>query len=106
MRLSIRWRLSLWNTAALAVVLTAFAAMIYYVLAREHYERIDRALRKELQELEDDPGRLADPSALGEWIADAREDENIFCVVQDASGQIVARTKDLPQADVLSAGAA
>jgi heavy metal sensor kinase len=106
MRLSIRWRLALWNTAALAVVLTAFAAMIYYALAREHLERIDRGLRKEFQELADDPKRVRDPAALAEWIADLREDDNISCVVYGPDGKIIGKTKELSEEDVPPAPAA
>jgi heavy metal sensor kinase len=96
MRLSIRWRLSLWNTATLAVVLTAFAAMTYYVLAREHIERIDRNLQHEIQEATQDPKLVRDPA----WIADLREDNNIVCVVYDAAGNAVERTKDLPVGEI------
>src|SRR5271168_1452672 len=106
MRLSIRWRLSLWNTAALAVVLTAFAAMIYYVLAREHFERIDRRIHGAFQELADDPGRLTNPEALAAWVADAKEDDNISCVVYGPGGAVLARTQDLPEGDIPAVPAA
>ena len=103
MRLSIRWRLALWNTAALAVVLTAFAAMIYGVLDREHRERIDRDLRGEFQELTQDPHSLTDPGARREKIADAKEDDNISCLIYDDAGAIVAQTPDYPKDDLAPA---
>ena len=45
MRLSIRWRLTLWNTLALAVVLAGFAALVYApARATPCYEQTDRTL--------------------------------------------------------------
>jgi heavy metal sensor kinase len=45
MRLSIRWRLTLWNTLALAVVLLGFSGLIYLLLRHALYEQIDRTLQ-------------------------------------------------------------
>jgi len=44
MRLSIRWRLTLWNVVALSVVLIGFSALVYGLLAQALYERVDRSL--------------------------------------------------------------
>ena len=44
MRVSIRWRLTLWNTLALAVMLACFAALVYGLLRHALYEQTDRAL--------------------------------------------------------------
>ena len=57
MRLSIRWRLTLWNTLALSVVLIGFSALVYGLLAEALYERVDRSLLAELSELENDDRR-------------------------------------------------
>jgi hypothetical protein len=44
MRLSIRWRLTLWNTLGLAVMLLAFAALVYGLMRHALYEQIDHKL--------------------------------------------------------------
>src|SRR5207248_6864777 len=54
MRLSIRWRLTLWNTLALAVVLLGFSGLVYGLLARALYASMDRSLLAEFRELEQD----------------------------------------------------
>ena len=45
MRLSIRWRLTLWNTLALALLLACFAALVYGLLRHALIEQTDRSLR-------------------------------------------------------------
>ena len=54
MRLSIRWRLTLWNTLALALVLAGFAALVYVLLAHSLYRQVDRKLLSGFHELEHD----------------------------------------------------
>jgi hypothetical protein len=44
MRLSIRWRLTLWNILALGLVLLGFAAAVYGLTARALYEQLDDRL--------------------------------------------------------------
>jgi heavy metal sensor kinase len=96
MRLSIRWRLTLWNVAGLAVVLAGFAVLVYGLLAHAHYERIDRQLRTEFRELQE--GQEPTPmrrEQLRHWIAELKEHENCFCIVFDPRGQVVERTEEL-----------
>jgi heavy metal sensor kinase len=96
MRLSIRWRLTLWNVLALAVVLVGFSALVYGLLAQALYERVDRSLNAELAELETD-GRMATQrdERLRHWIYEFKEHENISCVVYDSAGKIHERTVEL-----------
>ena len=54
MRLSIRWRLTLWNTLALAVVLLIFAAMVYGLVRHALYEQVDHKLETAWQQLRQD----------------------------------------------------
>jgi two-component system, OmpR family, heavy metal sensor histidine kinase CusS len=91
MRLSIRWRLTLWYTVALAVVLVGFGCLVYTLLARSLYQRIDQSLLAELQEIENKPN----PN-LAYWIKEAKEHENIFCIVYDPEGKVYERTEELP----------
>jgi heavy metal sensor kinase len=93
--LSIRWRLTLWNTLALAVVLLGFTALVYGLMRHALYERIDRSLLTELQEFEQKPTQ-----DLAYWIHEAKEHQNISCVVYDSTGNVYERTEELPEAGV------
>ena len=96
MRLSIRWRLTLWNTLALALVLIAFSALIYWLLAEALYERVDHSLLAEINELEKDD-RMASrrDERLRHWIYEFKEHENISCIVYDSTGKVHDRTVEL-----------
>ena len=110
MRLSIRWRLTLWNILALAVVLVGFGALVYALLTQVH-ERIDRALRArvdhalqrvdeslhaELETLQQDRELASDlKKRLRYWIYEFQEHEKIFCVVYDSAGKVYQRTEQL-----------
>jgi heavy metal sensor kinase len=101
MSLSIRWRLTLWNTLALAVVLLGFAGLVYALLGHALYERIDDGLLAGFRELaqeqttsDDDGGRLR------HRIEELKEHENLFCVVYGPGGEILARTEELAAASV------
>ena len=96
MRLSIRWRLTLWNVLALSVVLLGFSALVYGLLAQALYERVDRSLQAELAELERDD-RMASQrdERLRHWIYEFKEHENISCVVYDSAGKVHDRTVEL-----------
>jgi heavy metal sensor kinase len=101
MRLSIRWRLTLWNTLALALVLVGFSALVYWLLAEALNERLDRSLLAELNELEKDD-RMANrrDERLRHWIYEFKEHENISCVVYDSTGKVHERTLELPAAAI------
>jgi heavy metal sensor kinase len=95
MRLNIRWRLTLWNTLALAIVLLGFSALVYGLLTHALYERIDHALASQMQELEE----KSNPD-LAYWIGELKEHQDISCVVYDAEGKVYRRTEELPVAGV------
>jgi heavy metal sensor kinase len=103
-RWSIRWRLTLWITLALAVVLLGFSALVYGFVAHALYEQVDRSLLAESEQLRHD-GRLAgDPAGrLRYWIDEFWEHEKFFCVVYDSQGRVFARTAELA-ADSIPAG--
>ena len=63
MRLSIRWRLTLWNILTMALVLLGLGALVYGLLARTLYQRIDRSLQTELEELQQDSRLAREPEA-------------------------------------------
>ncbi len=61
MRWTIRWRLTLWNTLALAAVLACFSALVYGLLRRALYEQTERLLVSALGQLQSDPQIETDP---------------------------------------------
>jgi two-component system heavy metal sensor histidine kinase CusS len=104
MRLSLRWRLTLWNTLALAVVLFGFSALVYALVAHALYERLDHTLLGQLQALRqqaEDPRMAADVrQRLRYWIFEFREHEKTFCVVYEAGGTVFERTEELARDSV------
>jgi heavy metal sensor kinase len=96
MRLSIRWRLALWNTLALAVMLFGFSAAVYALMAHALYHQLDQSLRAEYQQLQQDDRLRDDPAGrLRYWIDEFKEHEGFCCVVYGPSGQVYLRTPEL-----------
>jgi len=77
MRLSIRWRLTLWNTLALAVLLLGFSVLVYALMAHALYEQVDRALLAEAEQLRRDDRLQSQPekrlAVLDRRVPGARE---------------------------------
>jgi heavy metal sensor kinase len=100
-RLSIRWRLALWHTLALAVVLTGFAGVVYGLVAHALYEQADRNLLSGLRQLEQSERAPGDPDGrIRHWLAELEEHQNLLGVVYGPDGVVRARTAELPQAAV------
>src|SRR5438105_11909462 len=91
MGLSIRWRLTMWITLGLAVVLLGFSALVYAMLSHALYERVDHSLLSVFQELES----KTNPD-VPYWIKEAKEHHNLVCVVYDSQGNVYERTEELP----------
>jgi heavy metal sensor kinase len=101
---SIRWRLTLWYSLALAGVLLAFGVLVYSLLARGLYQRLDRVLLDQLQLLEQerqDPRMVRNRHArLAHIIYELKEHANVLCIVYDSTGAVYERTKQLDAASV------
>lgn len=96
MRLNVRWRLTLWNTLALAVLLLGFSCLVYALLAHALYGQVDRTLLSELQQLrQDERLRAQTEERLTYWIDEFLEHEKYYCVVYRADGEIFRRTPEL-----------
>jgi two-component system, OmpR family, heavy metal sensor histidine kinase CusS len=105
-RLSIRWRLTLWNTLALTVVLLSFAAMVYCLLRHALYEQLDNRLLAAWQVMEQDHRLKADADdRLRYWATELYEHHGIFTIVYAANGQVRLRTPELAEASVPAAPA-
>jgi heavy metal sensor kinase len=96
MRLSIRWKLTLWYTLALAVVLVGFGGVVYGLLAHALYERIDDTLLAQLRLVEQGRHRQSDRRAhLIYLIEEIKEHANVLCVVYDSSDEVYERSGEL-----------
>jgi hypothetical protein len=95
-RLSIRWRLTLWNTLALATVLACFASLVYRLFRQALYEQTDRLLQVGLGQLRSDPrAETAADERIDYWIEEYRDHQHLFCVVYRPDGTLHARTPEL-----------
>src|SRR5262245_52856491 len=96
MALSIRWRLTLWNTSALAVVLIGVALLVYGLVSHSLYGQIDRKLRAAVDQLERDERMASDqPTRLRYWLEEFKEHDNLFGVIYGADGSLGAKTPEL-----------
>jgi heavy metal sensor kinase len=96
MSLSIRWRLTLWNTLGLAVMLLGFTALVYGLLRHALYEQVDRKLQAALGQLvQDSRAAVESDERLRYWIYEWREHENLLAVAYDADGHVRERTEQL-----------
>src|SRR5437870_2233134 len=61
MRLSIRWKLTFWYGAVLAVVLAAFSLAVFLVMRHQSLSRTDQGLAEELADVLHEIKRPSDP---------------------------------------------
>jgi len=100
--MSIRWRLTLWNTLALAVVLACFAALVYGLLRRALFDQTDRLLAAAFGQLRGDPRAQIDTDErLHHWVEEFKDHQNLFCAVYRSDGSLAAQTPGLPPGSVL-----
>jgi heavy metal sensor kinase len=100
-RLNIRWKLTLWNTLALGVVLACFAGLVFGLLRHALFEQTDRMLEASLTLLRDDPRVSADPDGrLRYWIEEFKEHQNLFSAAYLPDGTLLARTAELAEESV------
>ncbi len=93
-RLSIRWRIALWNTAAFAVILLAFGLAVYCLLRKTHYDQVDRRLQAQYNKVaQRDRGGS---QSGGELLSSG----NNLAFVIDDGGQVVEHTPTLSKADM------
>jgi len=102
-RLSIRWRLTVWNTLAVAVLLVVCGLLVYAMLRQAMYKQVDRLLESQFEELREDRQMAADyETRIPHWVQEFKEHVNVFAVVYDSRGQVFARTHELAKESVPS----
>jgi two-component system, OmpR family, heavy metal sensor histidine kinase CusS len=67
-RLSIRWRLTLWYGAVLALALAGFGAAVYLTARHDALGRIDQGLAEELTDVLSEVRRARTDAELSEWL--------------------------------------
>jgi heavy metal sensor kinase len=97
MHLSIRWRLTLWYVLALAIVLIAFSALVYGLLANALQRRVDHVLMTESEEAREHAAQ-----DLPDWIRETYEHEKVACVIYDGAGSVLLDTPTLSPASLIS----
>jgi hypothetical protein len=96
MRLSIRWRRTLWNLLALAVLL-GFSALVYGLTARALCQQVDGNLRAGFRrQVEGDPRLSGDRDRRQQyWGQELHEHNGIFSAAYGSGGKVLARTEEL-----------
>ncbi len=95
MRWTIRRRLTLLNSLALAVLLGAFAALIYGLLANKVIGSVDGKLLECWRELEHEPRVADDPARLQYLVHEFWEHEQVFCAVYGPDSKLRTQTEEL-----------
>jgi heavy metal sensor kinase len=95
MRLTIRWRLALWNALAFGVLLVTFAVLVYGLAHRAAVGAVDRKLQGALDQLARDERTIRDPEQLQHWVGEFWEHDQVACAVFDPAGKRVLRTEEL-----------
>lgn len=95
-RLSIRWRLTLWNTLSVAALLVVCGLLVYGMLRQAMYGQVDQLLQSQFEELREDRQMAIDhESRIPHWVQEFKEHVNVFAVVYDSRGRVFARTEQL-----------
>jgi signal transduction histidine kinase len=98
--LSIRWQITLWNTAAFAIVLVGFGATVYALRRQTHFDHVDQSLRTRFATV---ATTLASAPELTDDVLSAATKGQPSWLI-DTRGDIVAGTKSLdPSMEVQSA---
>jgi heavy metal sensor kinase len=102
LQLKIRWKLTIWITLGLTVVLACFAGLAYFMLHHALLEQTDRSLEGCLAQVRADPRIATAPEArLRYWIDEIKEHQNFLSVIYRSDGSILVRSPELPQASLL-----
>jgi heavy metal sensor kinase len=106
---SIRWRLTLWYVAVLAVVVAANGCAVYFTARHQLLERIDNGLDEELADVLFELGRARTDAELAEWLQRrfGRHEGFDFQITRAGGERFFANQRladrALPLPDVLSA---
>ncbi len=96
MNLTIRWRLTLWYGAAMAVCFAVFATAVYVLTSRSQGARIDFELSEELHELQHDVVTMRDrQELLDELLAEFGKHPDFEFEILQPDGSVLFRSQRL-----------
>lgn len=100
MRLSIRWRLTLWYGIALAIMLCGFCILLVLFMRQQMFARTDAGLQEEIKEIRVEIG-LAESATAFRAAAESRFTQHAFYefLVSDAAGRVVFASSKLNSHD-------
>ncbi len=97
-RISIRWRVALWNTTAFAIVLLAFGVLVYTLLRGTHFAQIDKGLLARTTQVLSDPEVSDEPQKRFAFsVRKFGKHVEISGVVLNSAGEIVAQDQSLSE---------
>lgn len=97
-RISIRWRVALWNTTAFAIVLLAFGVLVYTLLRGTHFAQIDKGLLARTTQVLSDPKLSDEPKKrFSFWVRKFGKHVEISGVVLNPAGEIIAQAQSLSE---------
>lgn len=100
-RLNIRWRLTLWNAIAFALILTAFGLVVYALLRDAHFTMLDKALSRRANSLVEalEEGKSTD-QVISEWITRFGNHDEYQAFLLGESQNTLAATEGLTSEDI------
>ncbi len=100
MRLSIRWRLTLWYGIALAIMLCGFCLLLLLFMRQQMFARTDAGLQEEIKEIRVEIG-LAESTTSFRTAAESRFTQHAFYefLVSDAAGRVIFASSKLNSLD-------
>ncbi|MEX1041647.1 MAG: ATP-binding protein [Pirellulaceae bacterium] len=104
-RLSIRWRITLWNTLAFAVILIGFGITVFLLLLQTHYQQVDRQLSNRLERIQQDPQlATAGVARLETLLHEHGGHTHSLGLARSEAGQWVGYTNALTERDLAALG--
>jgi heavy metal sensor kinase len=100
-RLNIRWRLTLWNAIAFALILTAFGFVVYVLLRDAHFKMLDKALSRRANSFVEalEEGKSTD-QVISEWITRFGNHGEYQAFLLDKNQNTLAATEGLTNEDI------
>jgi heavy metal sensor kinase len=91
---SIRLRITLWNTAAFAVVLLGFGLLVYWLLRQTHYEQVDARLRSQMNLLlNEESAHAFDRERVERKVSELSLRGDIVALMFDDKGPLLSQSK-------------
>jgi heavy metal sensor kinase len=99
--LSIRWRLTLWNALAFALILIAFGLVVFALLRDAHFKMLDKALDQRADSLVESLNSSAPADqAADQWISSFAKQGEYLLILRDSKPSTRLATEGLATQDI------